>query len=94
MKYIFPVLISLLILSLPVRAQMSIKGQVTDKLTGVAIPQAKVEAASKQTLTGADGTFVLQVTEPGDTPSWLLLTGMKRYQSRLKLPKVLPMQEK
>ncbi len=87
MKYIFPVLISLLILSLPVRAQISIKGQVTDKLTGVAIPQAKVEAASKQTLTGADGTFVLQVTEPGDYTILVTLDGYEKVSVPVKVAK-------
>ncbi|NVO21098.1 MAG: TonB-dependent receptor [Bacteroidetes bacterium] len=66
MKFIYTLLISLLFFSVPSWAQFSITGQVLDGLTGSAVSQAKVEAASKQTLTGADGRFVLEVSSAGD----------------------------
>jgi len=85
MKFIFSLLISLLFLSLPAWSQYSISGLVTDGLTGSVVPQAKVEAASIQTLTGADGRFVLKVTEPGDYTVMVTMDGYEKVSIPVKV---------
>ena len=85
MKFIYSLLISLLFLSLPAWSQLSISGVVTDGLTGAVVPQAKVEAASIQTLTTTDGHFILEVTEPGDYTIIITMDGYEQASIPVKV---------
>ena len=87
MKFIYSLLILLLFLSMPAWSQLNISGLVTDGLTGAAVPQAKVEAASMQTLTGADGHFMLQVSDPGDYTLMVTLDGYEKASIPVKVTK-------
>ncbi|MBK7214337.1 MAG: TonB-dependent receptor [Bacteroidales bacterium] len=87
MKFFFTLLIPIVFLALPAWSQLNITGQVMDGLTGAAVAQAKVEAASLQTTTGADGRFVLPVNEPGDYTIIVTLDGYEKTSVAVKVAK-------
>lgn len=87
MKFKITLLFAVVLLSLQAWSQLGISGFVTDRLTGAPMPQAKVEAASKQTLTGVDGGFNIPVTEPGDYTIIVTVDGYEQASIPVKVTK-------
>jgi len=87
MKLIYSLIVAFLFLSLPAWSQYTVSGTVNDELSGTPITHATVEAASIEAITGDDGHFSLQLTEPGDYTILISLDGYEMLSFPFKLGK-------
>ncbi len=87
MKFLFSLLIATLILSSPAWSQVSLSGVVTDALSGSAVSQAKVEAASKVVYTGSDGQFKINDVQKGVYTLLITIDGYERLSMEVDASK-------
>jgi hypothetical protein len=85
MKLIYSLIVAFLFLSLPAWSQFTVSGTVNDELSGSPIIHATVEVASIKAITGDDGRFSLQLSEPGDYTLLISLDGYELLSIPFKL---------